>query len=249
MAPDESQRKVTRRTVLRSTAVGASFGFMGSAAADSDEREFRADPKTRDGPDSEFRVKYAPEDVELADPEAVVGEYADPTVIEAELAGAVQPVLDELAENGYLAEASLSVFDLETTYDEVLEPDDDRRGVATTAIVYDDVPTAHIMATTESNGYGVGLYHQPETDNTYALVETENDRKVVHDFDGDVGVESDCSNNYYCSDEVCCTCYHKEGKATYYWKKKERCCLMADGSYSCDVSNTDCPCDIETPCC
>ena len=253
MVSDEDNARFTRRTVLRSTAVSASFGLIGSAAA-ADAEEFGKSPEVRESAHSQLLAKYDPADVvtdvDPAERERVVAEYADPAAVETELADTAQPILDELADRGYLAEASLAPFDLETKYDDVLEPSDDRRGVATTAVVHDDVTTAHITATTESNGYDVGLYHQPHTDNTYALVETGEDRLVVHDFDGDVGTDADCSNNYYCADEVCCSCRHSYGVEEYYWEKKERCCLMADGSYTCNTTNNACPCEeTGSPCC
>lgn len=248
---DSNTAELNRRAVLRNVAAGASVAFVGTATAESSTAtEFGESTDALESEHTELVQKYDPSVVTTDVNEAVhvqlVAEYTDPATIEANLRGSVEPILAELTERGYLAKASLELFDLDTVYeDEVLTPEDDRTGVAATTIDYDGVTTPHIMATTESNGYNIGLYHQSETENTYALVEKEGKRKVVHDFDGDVGVEKDCSNDYYCSDEICCTCQLPEGTATYYWEKKERCCLLADGSYSCETSNYDCLCDTD----
>lgn len=244
----ESDSKLTRRTVLRGAAVGASFGFTGaaSAAAGGDGGTARS----REPEPGVLRQKYDPAkvsaDVDDVRHSELVTSYADAATVETELRANAGPVLAELAERGYLEDASLEQFDLGTVHEDVaLEPADARGGVAVTSVDFDGIDTAHLGTTTTSNGYDVGLYHQPETGNTYALVEAGGDRKVVHDFDGDVGVEGDCSTDYYCSDEICCSYEMENGTATYYWEKKERCCLMADGSYSCDKSNYDCGCDTD----
>lgn len=250
-----NENTVSRRSVLRTTAAaGASFSFMGTTTAtDSNAQVDGVAREVAESSHSEAVQKYDPEtitsDIDGAVHAELASRYADSFTVESALDDGTGRVLETLADHGYLDSPTLSAFDLETTYDDVLDPADDRVGVATTTLDHDGTETAHVMATTRSNGYDIGLYHQPETQNTYALVDTDDGRQVVHDFDGNVGIEADCSSSTYCSDEVCCTCRYSEGTADYKVKKQEDCCLLPDGTYDCDVTDLDCGCSVDPPCC
>lgn len=250
---DANTSELNRRAVLRNVATGASVAFVGTATAESSTATELGESKDAFESHTELVQKYDPSavttDVDDTAHAQLVAEYADPATVEADLRGSVDPILAELSERGYLAEPSLDVFDLDTVFeDEILTPEDDRTGVATTTIDYDGVTTPHIMATTESNGYSVGLYHQPETDNSYALVDTGDDRLVVHSMDDGVSISGDCSTETSCG-EQCCKCYISENWAYYSYEVTEECCLLADGSYDCDPISKSCGCSSDPPCC
>lgn len=250
------------RTVLRSIGLTglAAAGLSGGAAADATQLpgNDEAQRERVSGTHNDLVLAYGSpstvtRNVEEPVHSRLVAGYRSRNTLRPELEGAVESVLEKLVELGHLERASLDVFDLDEVYEDgrVLSPGDS--GVSATVIRHGDTTTSHLMTGASVNGHEIGLYHQPEAGNTYALVHADGDGVVVHDMgeDGDVGVDSDCSNDYYCGNDVCCTCQMSNGLAEYTYEVKERCCLMADGTYECSTTNVSgsCPCQSGAYCC
>lgn len=184
-------KDVDRRSILRGigTTAALSVSFTGTAtarvsdpeeAAETDAfREFAADVST---------------DVDAETQAELVAEYADPESVEAAFRGNVDPILETLADEGYLESASLSAFAFEdVAEDRTLTPTDAATGAGVTAIEHEEGATAHLMATTRSEDHRVAIYRQPHLDNTYAMVQGEDGGVFFHDMgDDDVGTAQDC---------------------------------------------------------
>lgn len=253
---------LSRRTVLKSIGVAGTTAIagVGSSAAKNDAL-WHGDVAKRErlnGSHSELVLGYGTpssvsNEVEDAVHQVVAIEYLDVDVAAAELRRKAGPVLDELADRGYLDEPSIEAFDLDSIHaeGEALDPGAVSGGIAVNSVRRDGDVTTHLSAATASGQYDIGIYHQPEADNTYALVETDDGTLVVHSVgeDDEIGVDSDCSDDYFCSDETCCSCRHKEGVGYYSWEQRETCCLQPDGTYDCSTTNLTCPCEPNGVCC
>ncbi|WP_135853537.1 hypothetical protein [Halorussus salinus] len=200
---DENE-KFDRRSVLRGMGTAAmSVSFFGTATAAS-ARDADADETD---PFHDFAADVST-DVDDPTRTELVGRYADAESLKAAFRDDADPILQTLADEGVLESATLSAFEFgEVREEDLLVPTDAASGAGVTAIEHADRGvSAHLMATTASEDHRVALYRQPELDNTYAKVETDDGGFYVHDVGDGVTISADCGwERVYCSSSICQT--------------------------------------------
>lgn len=228
---------IDRRSVLRGIGTTAmSVSFVGTATAES-----RRDVESAGtDPFHDFAAGVST-DVDEATQADLVDRYADPESVKAAFRGDADPILEALVAEEYLESATLSAFEFgEVRTDEYLAPTDAATGVGVMAIEHDEEgASAYLMATTDSADHRVALYRQPELDNTYAVVESEEgEQTFVHDLDGDVSISADCGWEHV-------TCYTNSICSTYPTTCTEHqryCCYGPDYSQECSSDRYVCEC-------
>lgn len=236
---DENDR-LDRRSVLRGMGTAAmSVSFFGTATAKSarDVESGETDPF------HDFAADVST-DVDASTQADLVARYGDPESAKAAFRGDADPILRTLADEGVIESATLSAFGFDdVSEDALLTPTDAASGAGVTAIEHDEEgATAHLMATTASEDHRVALYRQPEFDNTYAKVETDDGGFYVHDVGDDVTISQDCGwEGISCTNEICQTgdpssCMEEQRYCCYGPNYEDRDCT--DTRYACS-----CTCD------
>lgn len=159
--------------------------------------------------------------------------FADDAAVQQALGEYGEAVREKLAAEGIQVSERVETFDDVRTF-----PDHD-----------DGVPTAHIVAEREDAERKIEFHVLPHADRTFAVETTDSGRRK---FTADsVTPASDCSKNTYCEDYCQCTVTQPCGTDCYAgYKKTERCCLYADGSYECEIIESYCSddCPGKQPC-
>lgn len=110
---------------------------------------------------------------------------------------------------------------------------------------HEGVPTAHIVGVYEDGPKQVRVHVLPQADYSFAVEEAPSgNRRFEADGTGPSPMK-DCSYNSGCTDDPCnCLASTPDcpENCDYYWEK-EQCCLLADGSYSCETVEYYCESD------
>lgn len=229
---EPSRRSVLRRLGTAATGVSL-FGGVAAAA----EPEGPAPEEAASAPLHQFLTDTST-DVDESTRTEVFERYDDVASVRSEFEAA-EPILRELAAEGYLESASLSEFVFAEVHEgEVLEPSDAATGVGVRAIDHPDGASAHLTATTRSADHRIAINRLPEHDVTYAFVE-EDDRLVFHDQDDD-----EVTPDRYCTWESldCTNSFCSTGSPPWCLEYQRYCCLYSDGSYECTDSRYTCAC-------
>lgn len=242
---DNNQNDIDRRSLLKGIgATATATAMVGTASAQSASiSEFQSEER------EELEAEYTPERSRKA-----VAQYAN-------------EVARQLADHGYVDRPTVNAFDLDTFYENetLLDPEDEREGMAVTTIKEDGELTAHVMVSKTTDSHGIGLYVQPQLDRAYALVEaldgSESDVLTAAEegafAQDEVSTSSHsgcelghCCYHWQCSDDGCAQepCSPDDSACTIYtYNEKKKYCPQPSGATNvytvgreCDYSCSEC---------
>lgn len=223
---DENENKMNRRSLLKSVGLTTGAGVFTTGFAEA--------------------KKATPVQAKLS---RVEDKYRSVNTIRHATEEHAKQVLNELSERNLITKPEISELKLNEIWEEktLVKPSEKEEGVAVTALVKDrNRYTSHLMISKNTESHRIGIYLQPEVEQSYAIVVPKDSQKskfVIDPSTDDVKKDGvACPDSSYCGSV--CESYCPDGgyDNVARYKVQESC-------YSCGSDGTECCCYTEGKTC